>query len=110
MTSYGSKEARHTKWKELLEEWGSSGMSLAKFAQMHKVGLSTLTRYKARFGPSTTSQQHVSGPRIVPVVPQPATVSCHSVELVLRNGCAVRLTLQNDPTVLTQLLRCMESL
>lgn len=108
-----SKRAnRRAKWKGLIEQWEQSGLSLAKFAAMHNVGQSTLSRYKALFGRKLSEDQGTeeTPPLLLPVIPTDSNPAQLPLEIVLRNGCVLRCNVHDHPTILTHLLRALESL
>jgi len=109
MDTNASKEARRQKWRALLEEWQNSGLSLAAFAEQHKVGLSTLTRYKTLFFPTTVPAEDLP-PKFLPVqsdtTPTSVSTPC---EVLVRNGPFVFIHGQFLLTDLRRLLACLES-
>ena len=96
-------------WKERLERFATSGLSVVAFCHAEGVATQAFYYWKRQFSPQPlpTSPDPL---RLVPVrVVEPPTVAATPVELVLPNGVLLRLAPSCDLSFLSRLLEALRS-
>jgi transposase-like protein len=108
------KRARRTRdeWRALVSEVECSGQTMSAYSRTHGVSLASLSYWKKKLG--STAALGRPGPKAkavfseVVVVPRVAAQPSR-IEVVTRNGAAIRIEGAFDARVLREVLRVVES-
>ena len=83
-------------WREVLEDWKRSGLSITEFCRQRNLKTVTFHRWKTRLQSTDTTMS--SKTTFLPITLMPET----SVEIALPNGIVLKLPLAADPILITQ--------
>lgn len=97
--------SKTSQWRLHLENWAASGLSAEDFAEQHGLTVHALKWWRWKIGAddARTAAANSPKPAFVEVVTAPARTTS-PIELLLPNGCIIRVAVDFDEGALRRLL------
>jgi transposase len=92
-----------SQWRLHLEKWAASGLSAEDFAVQHGLTVHALKWWRWKIGADDAKTAAAKKPAFVEVVAAPARTTS-PLEVLLPNGCIVRVAVDFDEGALRRLL------